>query len=264
MPEGLAVNPAWRKDAGYDILLNILTAQSASRKRHRYFDPEDTRVKKKPSLQQKTYDLVKQRILDEYYKPYSFIDEAELVAELGYSRTPVREALLKLSQAKFVELVPKKGYKVIPVTVDDISEIYKVRMLIEPYILCEYGPEISKEELRKTYDEILSQEKDEEERRFQAAFMENDEPHKMLYEHCHNRILKDVLSGLYDTCTRRKLVTGLLRASSGEDFVGENRRQHLEIVSLMMEDRYEEAAEVLRRHLDEIRTAICNYWRENE
>lgn len=57
--------------------------------------------------------------------------ESQLAEEFGVSKTPVREALSLLSQAGFVDVIPHQGYRVTPITVQDIHEVYELRAIFE-------------------------------------------------------------------------------------------------------------------------------------
>lgn len=59
------------------------------------------------------------------------LSEPLLAKELGVSRTPVREALMRLSEEGLVELVPGKGARVRAFTPEEVDEVYGVRALLE-------------------------------------------------------------------------------------------------------------------------------------
>ena len=59
------------------------------------------------------------------------LKEEELARRYGISRSPIRQALRMLEQDGLVELIPKKGARVIGFTVDDIEEIYDIRKSLE-------------------------------------------------------------------------------------------------------------------------------------
>jgi DNA-binding GntR family transcriptional regulator len=70
-------------------------------------------------------------ILDGTLPPSSVISGSELVRQLGMSRTPVREALLRLHTEGFIRPVPHKGYQVIELGRNDLINIYEVRAVLE-------------------------------------------------------------------------------------------------------------------------------------
>ncbi len=80
---------------------------------------------------EEAYVAVRQRILDNVYAPGHQALEGDLAAELGISRTPVREALIRLANEGLVEVVPRHGMRVLPVSPTDMREIYVVLTALE-------------------------------------------------------------------------------------------------------------------------------------
>ena len=63
----------------------------------------------------------------------SFVTEGALADVCGVSRTPVREALLRLEGEGLVRLYPKKGALVVPPSLDDAREVLEARVVIEEW-----------------------------------------------------------------------------------------------------------------------------------
>ena len=83
------------------------------------------------SLVDRAYEEIRRRILDNYYAPAHQVLELELAADLGMSRTPVREALVRLQNERFVQLIPRHGMRVVPLSVQDLREVYEVLTALE-------------------------------------------------------------------------------------------------------------------------------------
>ena len=75
------------------------------------------------------YEVLQRRILTMEMSPGSGIDEIALVAEFGVSRTPVREALIRLATEGFVSLLPNRGASVSPLDIDEIPELLEAMEL---------------------------------------------------------------------------------------------------------------------------------------
>ncbi len=80
---------------------------------------------------EKVYEKVKLLAIDYQFRPGERVNEVELAAELGVSRTPVREALNRLAQEGFMNFVPNRGFYSRDLTPDGVRELYEVRMVIE-------------------------------------------------------------------------------------------------------------------------------------
>ena len=79
----------------------------------------------------RAYDYAKWAILNAVYAAGDVITEGGLAAELGVSRTPVREALLRLEVEGLVQLRPKKGAVVATFTLEDVDDVLEARTLVE-------------------------------------------------------------------------------------------------------------------------------------
>ncbi len=77
------------------------------------------------------YDNLKRRIFANEIEPGRFILQEALAEDLGMSRTPVREALIRLEREGLVEIRPRWGMRVLPVSRQDMSEIYEVLGALE-------------------------------------------------------------------------------------------------------------------------------------
>ena len=84
------------------------------------------------SLVDGTYALLRTRILDGTLAPGTHLRQIELSRELGVSRTPLREALARLTVDGLVELQANRGARVSDVATDDIATAFEARLAIEP------------------------------------------------------------------------------------------------------------------------------------
>src|SRR5215218_5276749 len=89
------------------------------------------------------YRMLRAAILDGTVPPGGQLRERDIAADLGISRSPLREALTRLEEEGLVVKIPFRGAFVVEVSADDIAEIASVRLLVEPYV-----GELSAEALR--------------------------------------------------------------------------------------------------------------------
>lgn len=78
------------------------------------------------------YTEIKARILDSDFPPGSQVLEQTIAQELGMSRTPVREALVRLEQEGLLEIVPRHGVRISILAPSDMHEIYDILIALEP------------------------------------------------------------------------------------------------------------------------------------
>ncbi|MDK2800981.1 MAG: hypothetical protein PWP27_544 [Clostridiales bacterium] len=88
----------------------------------------------KKALKEKAYQVIKNKIIFCEMMPGEHLSEEKLAAELGTSRTPIREAILQLERENLVDIYPRKAMFVSQISVQDIYEIFQIRQLIEPQV----------------------------------------------------------------------------------------------------------------------------------
>jgi len=77
------------------------------------------------------YDQLKQDVADFKLVPGDRFTENELSERLGVSRTPVRQALFRLQQEGFVEVLFRSGWRVLPFDFEQFEQFYDLRMVLE-------------------------------------------------------------------------------------------------------------------------------------
>lgn len=85
------------------------------------------------SGREKAYAYLKDTVLTDPAMQGEFLSEQDIADRIGVSRTPIREALLLLAAEDLVELVPKRGARVAPLSGREISELMELRGIVERY-----------------------------------------------------------------------------------------------------------------------------------
>lgn len=88
-----------------------------------------------PNLSTDVFSVLKERIIRWEYAPGHRFTEEGLCEEFGISRSPVREALRMLVENRLVEKAPHKGYSVKQLDMQEIHELYDVRMALETFVI---------------------------------------------------------------------------------------------------------------------------------
>lgn len=78
------------------------------------------------------YAKIKIKILSSEYVPGSQVLEQDIATTLGVSRTPIREALVRLQQEGLLEIIPRHGARISVVSPSDMQEIYEILLSLEP------------------------------------------------------------------------------------------------------------------------------------
>lgn len=80
----------------------------------------------------RAYEIVRERLVMLDIRPGEPINDDRLAAELGFGRTPVREALKRLERDRLVVAYPRRGTFAAAVDMTDLADISEIRKLLEP------------------------------------------------------------------------------------------------------------------------------------
>lgn len=110
-------------------------------------------AEKKESLKSIVYKQTLDGIIRGEYKPNQIINEAELVSKFGFSKSPVREALIALCSEGVLKNIPRYGYEVVRLTSRDAQELLQFRFLLESGLLreCEIYTSLTSEQFHELY-----------------------------------------------------------------------------------------------------------------
>ena len=90
------------------------------------------------------YSYIKKEIITGNLLPGSIFNEADIISKLKVSRTPVREAVLKLANEGYLTIIPRKGTIISNISFSDISQVYEYRLMLEPEICSKAAPIMDK------------------------------------------------------------------------------------------------------------------------
>ena len=80
---------------------------------------------------EEVYRSLRQDILSCVLSPGQSLHEIDLAARFGLSKSPIRDALIRLEGDRLVMVAPRKGYRVAPVSLTDAEELFQFRSMIE-------------------------------------------------------------------------------------------------------------------------------------
>jgi len=208
--------------------------------RRRSADPAASRV----SRVEEAYAAIRRRILDNIYPPGHRALEADLAADLAISRTPVREALIRLAHEGLVEVIPRHGMRVLPVSPVDMSEIYVVLTALESAaaeILALRRP--SEAELTPLVDATGDMTRALAADDLGAWAAADERFHRHLLELAGNRTLIDAVARLADRAHRARMFTLRLRPKPVN-----STQEHMAMLERIREGDARGAVEVNRAH----------------
>lgn len=115
----------------------------------------------KQTLSQKVYENIVNSIITGEFEESTVISENDLVKNLGVSRSPVREALVRLCNEDILYSIPRFGYKLKISNQKYLEEIIQFRLIMEPAYLNKYFDRITKGDIETIRNRIVTMSKDE-------------------------------------------------------------------------------------------------------
>ena len=173
------------------------------------------------SLADQVFERLEAEILSGKYQRGEVVTELQLCAELGVSRTPVREALRRLSQEHLIEESPR-GTVVLGVVRKDFEDMCAIRLRIEGLAVRGFIDNLTEDSLRELREAV----------EFQEFYLNKSDPdhikamdsrfHELIYQNCGSAILCDTLSPLHKKVQKFRRLS-IEQAGRAETSVKEHR-----------------------------------------
>lgn len=207
------------------------------------------------SAKERAYRDTKARILDGSLPGGDLITEGQVADTLAMSRTPVREAFLRLEAEGLLRLFPKRGALVVAVSPSEVEAVLEARELVEGHALTKLcaAPEEDRAVVAAALHEVLDVQREALSREDEQAFAEADRRfHITVVESGRNPILLELYASLRD----RQLRMNLGSLERGPSRPRAILAQHEAIVAALTAGDAEAARERLRVHLDATRVSV--------
>jgi DNA-binding GntR family transcriptional regulator len=147
-------------------------------------------------LSEQAYLQIRDQIVTLSLPPGSVIDEGRLRKQLGFGRTPIREALRRLAQEDLVAVIPNRGTFVAGITITDLAAITEIRVELEGFAARLAAERATPEDCAAIHDLIAELDGIQSggQALGSAELMQVDQRlHQALYRATHNRFLADAL-----------------------------------------------------------------------
>jgi len=213
--------------------------------------PKLAAIKQPESLAKMAYEAIRKSILSGQWKIGEIYNEKAIAADLGISRTPVREALLELASQDLIIFLPRRGLMVNRFTRRDVDEIFEVRKAIEMAAVEKITQTSPPFDLLEIEESLFSQRKALKQKDY-LAFMEADRLfHTRFSELTNNRRIIAILDNIRDMIH----VMGV-QALALEGRAHAVIEEHLAIFRAVKNGDIEEARRAMAYHLDQSKEAV--------
>ena len=196
------------------------------------------------TLVELAYQTMRRRILDNVWAPGFRALEQELAKLLDMSRTPVREAMMRLSNDGLVEVVPRHGMRVLPLSAIDMAEIYQILGALEATaaeLVAQRRPSSKQlaplDEASRAMDQALKADD------LDAWALADERFHRHLIELSGNKLLAAAVYNFWDRAHRARMFTLRLRPKPVN-----STREHRELVRALRSGDVALAREQHREH----------------
>lgn len=153
-------------------------------------------IRQKPvSLADQVFERLEQDILSGVYPRNTILTELQLGADLGVSRTPIREAVRRLEQENIIETTAK-GIRVLSITNDDIAAIYEIRTSVERLAAEACVMKISEEQLNHLRELLELQEFYVEKGNSEQMKTIDEDFHRTIYLACDTTVYYNIMNPL--------------------------------------------------------------------
>ena len=200
--------------------------------------------KSKSPIKEQVYLYIRDKIIKGEINGGEFIEEEAITSIMGFSRTPVREAFLRLHAERFIDLIPRKGACVRQITGREIINIYETRRLIEQHAVSR----ICKEDIAipdEMFACIEAMKVNEKNINFYKHIVMDGRFHGAMVEAINNPVLMDV----YKTIQDRKMRVAYTALSLDPSRISLIADQHNQILNALYKKDLDTANNVLEKHL---------------
>lgn len=217
---------------------------------------ENISKKKSENNKDFIYRVIRENIMTLNLKPGESINEVELGSQLNVSRTPIREALVKLSFEKLIDIFPQKGSFISKIDLSLIDEIIFLRELCEKEILKIACFDKNSSQLVKELEKNLAYQKiildfDED---LHKLFDLDNQFHSLIFDYYNKKNIWKIIKKLAIHYDRLRLLDSLNKSCTLKIY-----EQHKKIIEIIENKSIEKIDFLISEHLLNFKYDIHNY-----
>jgi GntR family transcriptional regulator, rspAB operon transcriptional repressor len=209
------------------------------------FDLSSAKLDRRRPMRDQIYPLIRDLILTGQIAPGEALDEKAIAAQLAISRTPVREAVKKLSDEHLVDVVAQSGTRVAAVDAHEIEQAYLIRRALEMESAAHAAPRMNEAHAETLTDILLLHERAIEQKKFVKAITIDDNFHRTIAQIADMPRLwhmVEISKAHLDRCRH------MLLPRAGE--AAATLEQHRELIRALNTRNSDLARDAMRDHLD--------------
>jgi DNA-binding GntR family transcriptional regulator len=190
------------------------------------------------------YERLRDLIIGGRLAPHDRLHQTQLAEALGVSRTPVREALLRLEQEGLAYSLPGRGLFVKGASAKDVADLYEVRVILEPQaarLACDRATRRDLAELERALSRVTAPSGG-----LASAFRVNRDFHLTVVRPCGNPLLVRVLANVWD---QKAALPGFAEYTKVSELDSHMAVEHAELAGAFLAGRADRVEELVRAHV---------------
>lgn len=200
-------------------------------------------AKQPQSLAEQAYLQIKDLVIRCVLRPGEYINESQLCERLKISRTPVHYAIAQLQQERFVDVMPRKGIIVRPISMDEYFALDETRLILECGAVRLAAKRITSGQLQELDALVARANEARRNRDIQMVLLSDRDFHFFLAKATHNAVLAAMLKAAYERSMRVWFL------SSSVMTIDEGKGDHEQIARMLRERDADKASELMREHI---------------
>ena len=211
------------------------------------------------SMRDQIYSMVRTLILTGRMSPGGTIDEKAIALRLGVSRTPVREAIQRLSDEHLVDVKPRSGTRVAKFSRSHVYQAFMIRRALETETVSSAAKKIKQTDIKKLERNLKQHEAALEREQFVSAISLDDEFHKTIADIADLPLLWraiTIFKAQLDRCRHQTLPKDGYGASTLE--------QHRAILDALKQKNETVARELMQVHLDKTYVGVDGFLKAHD
>jgi DNA-binding GntR family transcriptional regulator len=210
-------------------------------------------------IQPQVYEAIKMDIVKFHFVPGQVLSEKEISSHLDVSRTPVREAFIRLSQEGLVDIYPQRGTYVSYIKRKDIFESIFIREALEVAVLHALIPNLSGEKIQRLKEIIEFQRQSMEKNDIEPFYHWDEVLHKTMMEFSGYPSAWNVVQLAKSQQDRARYLTLPLDLRIAEVF-----SEHQQLLNAMIDKNHSLAEKVLRAHLRGVQSLLQKLYEQHQ
>lgn len=200
----------------------------------------------------RAYAAIKHRIFTVAYAPGAYLNEVAISQELDIGRTPVHHALHRLAKEGLVNVIPRKGVIVRPVSLDEVAQIIEARLVNETYCAALAARRVTRADLEGPKAILSRAQAEIDAGTGVEELMHLDQDfHGWIARMSGNPVLAEFLANLQDRAARFWFIS----LSEGHH-PQQVQREHLDLLQAIASKDETQAAHTARAHIESFRNTI--------